>query len=426
MPRVASSASSGAAYTEKFHITPKGLFDEIVRNAEVIIQRSAEEAKRRQSWLAEIDGDDENGAADEPDVAGAGKRADVYGCDLDKFNGHDGQKPKGWSQAVRIAGWLHIDEMRTLLELHYDELHLEKYRAMGKTARKRSSEYTVFSNIAQSHRRKLCQRIQLPESLKAILRCPVHEEKWEKIEEARLAIAKIIEGERLFEVETEADAAELVSALEMSTSQFPDALRGHESYPDGSRVVVEQPPPDLTVREQRAMVCNAVANSVGSVVAIKTRPLSRKPPLDGFAKAILDPTMNVKRISITKTMRAETAESILDKLLLVLWDALFLDACLGWTSRKVSNLHRSETLPLARYFINGLSFGDRPIFDGLCAFCASLLWGGANTNARYGCPIDRHGAKLLDEKGGPLTQAQPPCVLRYSPSLFANEAPAVF
>ena len=45
---------------------------------------------------------------------------------------------------------------------------------------------------------------------------------------------------------------------------------------------------------------------------------------------------------------------------------------------------------------------------------------------KFGPPIDRHGQPALDESGSPDLQAQPPCLLRYSPSLFAKDAPAVF
>ena len=66
----------------------------------------------------------------------------------------------------------------TLLELHYDQLHLEKYLALGKSGNKRrTSEYKVFSSIAQAHRLKLCQRISLPDSIKQIFRQPSHEDK---------------------------------------------------------------------------------------------------------------------------------------------------------------------------------------------------------------------------------------------------------
>ena len=56
-----------------------------------------------------------------------------------------------------------------MLELHYDDVHIEKYRKMGKTGHKRrNSEFTIFNSVAQGHRRKLCQRIELPDSIKMI------------------------------------------------------------------------------------------------------------------------------------------------------------------------------------------------------------------------------------------------------------------
>ena len=161
---------------------------------EAIARRSHGEAKRRQAWLAEIDNEEGEGegiAADDAAVRAPGARIDEFGCNLDRFVALGGKRPPGWKEAVKIAGWVQVDEMRTLLELHYDQLHIGKYLASGKTAgqKRRTSDYKVFGTIAQAHRLKLCQRVGLPESLKRIFRCPAHEEKWEKVEEARLAIA---------------------------------------------------------------------------------------------------------------------------------------------------------------------------------------------------------------------------------------------
>ena len=99
------------------------MFDEYVKNAEAVLRRSAGEDKRRQAWLAE--GDDEDAAGEavatgKPDVPAPGARMDVYSCDLDRFVSLGGKKPSGWKEAVNIAGWIQIDEMRTLLEIHYD------------------------------------------------------------------------------------------------------------------------------------------------------------------------------------------------------------------------------------------------------------------------------------------------------------------
>ena len=176
------------------------------------------------------------------------------------------------------------------------------------------------------------------------------------------------------------------------------------------------------------MICDAILkNNVGSTITIRTRPLTSKPPIDPFAKAIVDPALTVKFIAATKKFEAPSQEAILDRLLLVLFDALFLDASLTWTTRNVSNLHCSETLPIAKYFLNGLSVGDAPLFSGMCSFCARLLPDKvAGSSWKFGPPVDRHGQPALDGSGSPDLQAQPPCLLRYSPSLFAKEAPAVF
>ena len=125
-------------------------------------------------------------------------------------------------------------------------------------------------------------------------------------------------------------------------------------YPDGSRVVVEAPPSDLSVAQQRAMVCDAVAKSVGSTLAVRTRPLSMNPPLDSFARAIVDPKMTAKAIAASAKFKRPSAEELLDRLLLCLYDALFLDKCLDWTAKQVSNLHIGETPQIARYFLKGL------------------------------------------------------------------------
>ncbi len=60
------------------------------------------------------------------------QRGDKHGCDPDRFSRGDSvRKRQGWSEAVQCASLVHIDEMRALLELHYDDVRLEKWRGRG-------------------------------------------------------------------------------------------------------------------------------------------------------------------------------------------------------------------------------------------------------------------------------------------------------
>ena len=71
------------------------------------------------------------------------------------------------------ASLIHIDEMRTLLEMHYDDLHIAKHlrriqRRDGEervVTKRRKSDYKVFRSVVNSHKRRLCQRIDLPEQV---------------------------------------------------------------------------------------------------------------------------------------------------------------------------------------------------------------------------------------------------------------------
>ena len=111
-----------AIHKEKFWITPSGLFNELVRGAESLVNRQAGEAERRRLRLqanrektsvgnAREDGEEEQEEPSEvlPD------RKDKFGLNLDEFKNKSPNKPPKWSEAVQIACEIHIDEMRTLL-----------------------------------------------------------------------------------------------------------------------------------------------------------------------------------------------------------------------------------------------------------------------------------------------------------------------
>ena len=105
-----------AIHADKFPITPEVIYLELIKNAESLMRKETDEERRRLAWLqqdvAEVQGS----------VPLRQGNEDRFKCDPDRFTGKTGRLPHGWSKAVQIASWVHIDEARSLLELHYGKL----------------------------------------------------------------------------------------------------------------------------------------------------------------------------------------------------------------------------------------------------------------------------------------------------------------
>ena len=103
-----------AIRVESFNMSPVAFYSEHVRTAESLLHKRADELIRGKQWLS-------------TPVEQLGDRAvtvkagtvDKYGVDLDEFKLKVGKKPRTWKEAVKIASWIHIDELRSMLELHY-------------------------------------------------------------------------------------------------------------------------------------------------------------------------------------------------------------------------------------------------------------------------------------------------------------------
>ena len=74
------------------------------------MRKESDEQRRRLAWLQQEALDV---AQDPIPVRGGGDR---YNTDPDQYVGKTGRMPHGWAKAVQIAGLVHIDEMRALLE----------------------------------------------------------------------------------------------------------------------------------------------------------------------------------------------------------------------------------------------------------------------------------------------------------------------
>ena len=182
-----------------------------------------------------------------------------------------------------------------------------------------------------------------------------------------------------------------------------------------------------------------------------------------------------------------SAPAFLDRMLLCLFDALWLKQSEDWSNRGVANMCAEEpyetadlkrrTSPwpsttlsegwvrmlnlllsvnrIAKWFLRGQNVGRKPLYDGICAQCGCLLYGtvshhSALSNKVVGPPTNRDGMILTLPDGAVDSAAQPPFLLRclpspwepvshnqlwgqscaggfrFSPQLFAKEAPEMF
>ena len=107
---------------ERFFLTPKGLYDELVCNAQMNLGRRDDEAVRRRRRLMELE---ENQTIPSPDMGSSStllgtRRKDKYGLNLDEFKNIPipPRKPNNYQRAVHMASEVHLDEMRMLLDIH--------------------------------------------------------------------------------------------------------------------------------------------------------------------------------------------------------------------------------------------------------------------------------------------------------------------
>ena len=112
---------------DRFSLTPAAVYDDMVRNTERILSCWSGDATRRQARLkcsvAEEEEDEEKevcGEEEEDEKSPPPLRPkDKYDLDIDgEFRGNKcSGKFSGWGDVAQVAFEIHLDEMRTLLEL---------------------------------------------------------------------------------------------------------------------------------------------------------------------------------------------------------------------------------------------------------------------------------------------------------------------
>ncbi len=327
----------------------------------------------------------------------------------------------------------------------FTEKYLRKCRMRDGEERtvtkRRKSDFKVFKSVANAHKRKLCQRIGLPPEIKNLLRGPEDEENWSVLRKVRREIVLLAQGLKKSTLDTEDEIQELASAVSSATvgdswntlgkavgSWIPKGARLHLNDEDTEHIEGR-----VHVDSRRDFLIEKVRHfEVGTVVHVLTMPFGTAlaPPAEHFAKLMADKPKSLKEIARRAKpapLKEGDAQAVLNRMLLVLWDALHFDACLRWTKLNVENLPVDRTLEIARYFVAGLDANSKEgRFICLCAMCAVLLYGpggGKLSNCKCGRPIDKNGSPVCTADGAPDIDVQPPCFLRFSPHVFAEARP---
>ena len=291
-------------------------------------------------------------------------------------------------RTIEAAARYHIVSYSMVLSarprLHYDEIVAEKHSQ--KTPVQRRVPGSVLYSVAYAHRKQLNQKLVLPDSVKEILRCPRDEVSPAKMELLCGAVRREIEGETVVYLRTDRDIESLAAAVEgCKSTEFADEVGGDATaIPKGARISVEVDE-SLPLQTRRSEIVALVRSMrEGDPVRVLLRPLgtSREPPMDSFARELM---LRPYR-SFCELAGKRQIEEMRDRLLLCLWDALFLSACVRWTTEEVTNTTASDALELGHWFQRGQQNSKKPLFEDLCAMCGCLLYTGSGSmgNTCYG------------------------------------------
>ena len=337
-------------------------------------------------------------------------------------------------------------------QVHYDELHTTRGKRQRQPAAVaqglEGARYRLSNKVMNCYNSNRHEQLRLPEPIKEILQSRSDEQNWDTLERLRIAIVGEVEGVSTIPVTDSATIEAVATAIEANDERGHEGIMGTDVcdpynegivlVPAGAQVDIKVPQLSAGVprtraarRRVRAAAVQQLSRSDSDILRVRRRP--RGTPLamdlDDMGKAMMtEETAQAIADSWTPKL---TKEQLLDKMLLVLWDALMLSASERWTALGVANLHHERTHLLAHSFLKGQAIGSRPLHDGICAYCGAFLYGVQNDNSALsnkcvGSPIDVRGTLLRTSDDREATDAQPPFLLAYSPALLAREAPAVF
>ncbi|MEC7232781.1 MAG: hypothetical protein VXW31_07580, partial [Planctomycetota bacterium] len=231
-------------HAERFPATPKELYTDLVRHVEAWDKNRRDSDIRRARRIAaseanrgnDADEDDSDGSdvdeREEQDEAKAERlfqknwrSAPPHAPDPDGFVYRSAKAPNQRKLIVRDAEELLLDEMKTLHELHYDEVLRDKAvkslaaRAEkdeeAKLAEPKIRRSKVYMGIAEARLSQRHETFALPAAVKELLRSSNDEKSWKKAEELRRIVRNLADAEETLPFLSASDLERLAGAVEV-------------------------------------------------------------------------------------------------------------------------------------------------------------------------------------------------------------------
>ena len=189
---------------------------------------------------------------------------------------------------------------------------------------------------------------------------------------------RIVEGEDWLLIEAE-EAGVIATALHGCTSaKFLDEVGKGCRLPEGARLQVGSP----KTKDDVIAAVNEIGNG-DRWLCYLSRPIgTRRAPLtDAFCK-------NLFTDSAAREIAGDMpAPAFFDRMLLCLFDALWLKQSEDWSNRGVSNMKSDEPYEVANWFLKGVNVGNRGAGKSKILLCAEL--GGRHDGGAIRCHSPR-------------------------------------
>ena len=196
------------------------------------------------------------------------------------------------------------------------------------------------------------------------------------------------------------EAQALATAMErVSSPRFPGEVGPGSVLPEGSRVLDGRSSKGNVQGQHKRLVAFVRTCGADDTLQVLLRPQSSIATslADEMGKALLNDSAPLQQICEAWKWGVLTKEETLDRLLLILWDAIFAKQSHEWTQRGLANLPVADVMNLGHWFLRGQKVGQKPLFDGICAMCGELLYGDVNQslgNKTCGPAMNRDGEQV--------------------------------